>query len=249
MSNDLLVQQDGPVLRITLNRPDAGNGMTDAMAVEFAAVVNRAHESSELVLLRANGPDFCIGRAPRAKDAPPPAADAYRRRDEYDPIFNAYWAIRRSPVPVVGVIRGRAMGFGLAVTALCDVSFASDQAKFNIPEMDHNIMPTMVMSSVFDRMSRNAILWMTYSCDYIDAARAMTYGIVSTVVPDDRLDAEVARFCDTMANTPQPAIRGLKEFLRVAPTMDAQGGIDYARALHSLVNSSPEMKSKTRKHH
>ena len=44
MSQDLLVQQDGPVLRITLNRPDNGNGMTDAMALQFAEVVGKAHE-------------------------------------------------------------------------------------------------------------------------------------------------------------------------------------------------------------
>ena len=45
MSQDLLVQQDGPVLRITLNRPDNGNGMTDAMALQFAEVVGKAHET------------------------------------------------------------------------------------------------------------------------------------------------------------------------------------------------------------
>lgn len=250
MSNDLLVEQDGGVLRVTLNRA-SDCGMTDPMAIAFARVVNEAHQHADIVVLRSNGRDFCTGRSRGDNPTPPPSGplDAYKRRDEYDPIFNCYWAIRRSPIPVVGVIKGRAMGFGLAIASLCDVSFAADSATFNIPEMNHNIMPTMVMSAVFDRLNRNAILWLTYSCDYIDAQRAMTYGIVSTVVAEARLDAEVAAFEKKMLSTPRPAILGLKEYLRVAPTMDAQGGVDYARALHSMVNSSSEMKTRQRSQH
>jgi enoyl-CoA hydratase len=246
MSNELIIKQEGTVLHITINRPNDGNGMTDDMAREFTDVVNHAHERADMILLRGNGPDFCIGRAPRDPRAAPPAPEAYARRAEYDVIFNAYWSMRRSPIPVVGVIQGRCMGFGTAVAALCDVSFAADTARFNIPEMNHNVMPTMVMSSLFDRMNRNAILWMTYSTDFISAERAMIYGIVSTLVPADKIDAEVSAFCKKMADTPRLSILGLKEYLRVAPTMDAQGGIDYARALHSMINSSSEIKSRNR---
>jgi enoyl-CoA hydratase len=144
------------------------------------------------------------------------------------------------------VIRGRCMGFGTAVASLCDVSFAADTARFNIPEMNHNIMPTMVMSALFDRMSRNAILWMTYSTDFITAERAMQYGIVSTVVPEAKLDAQVAEFCQKMAKTPRVSILGLKEYLRVAPEMGTQGAVDYARSLHSMVNASAGIKSRYR---
>ena len=247
MSQDILVVQDGPVLRVTLNRPDDGNAVSDPMAVEFADIIGRAHQTSDFVVLRASGKDFCIGRA-RGKSGGPPATppEAYQRRTENDVIFNCYLAMRRSPVPVIGVIHGRTMGFGTAIAALCDVSFASDAATFNIPELEHNIMPTMVLSSLFDRMPRNAISYLTYSTDFIDAQRALAYGIVSEVVPSARLDEAVEGFCRKMLQTPRPAILGVKEYLRVAPTMDAQGGIDYARSLHALVNTSSEMKKKSR---
>ncbi len=241
MSNELLVQQDGLILRITMNRPEQGNGMSDAMALKLASVLDRAHESSELVLLRGAGADFCTGRA-RDPNGPPPSPEAYVRREEYEAIFDCYSSIRRCQIPVVGAVQGRAMGFGTAVVALCDVSFASEAASFNIPEMAHNIMPTMVMSALFDRMSRNAILWMTYSRDFINAERALLYGLVSTVVPADKLDQEVESFCAKLAATPRPAIRGLKEYLRVAPSMDAQGAVDYARSLHAMVNTASGMK-------
>lgn len=242
MSDQLLLEQDGRILKATFNRPD-DNACSDAMAAELSAALLKAHETSDMVLVRSCGPDFCTGRA-RNPDAGPPHPEAYTRRDEYDSIFYCYKAIRDAKVPVVGVIEGRCMGFGTAIASLFDVSLASSTAQFNIPEIAHNVMPTMVMSAVYDRMNRNAILWMAYSADFIDAERALSYGIVSQVVEADRLDAEVERFCQLLLSRPRPAILGLKEYLHAAPRMDEQGAIDYARSLHSMVNTAAAMKRK-----
>jgi enoyl-CoA hydratase len=241
MNKQLLIEQDGRILRIKFNRPE-DNGVSDSMAAALSEAVLKAHETSEAVVLSSVGPDFCTGRVRDA--AAPPSPEAYSRRSEYDSIFNSYKALRSCQVPVIGVIEGRAMGFGAAIVSLCDVSFASDIASFNIPEIAHNVMPTMVMSALYDRMNRNAILWMAYSADFIDAQRALSYGIVSQVVAHDKLSAEVDRFCSLLLSRPRPAILGLKEYLRVTPRMDEQGAIDYARSLHSMVNTAAEMKRK-----
>ncbi|HVL57452.1 MAG TPA: enoyl-CoA hydratase/isomerase family protein [Burkholderiaceae bacterium] len=238
MSNPLETRQDGRLLRITFSRSDCG--VSDSMAAALADALMSAHQTSDAVLLTSAGADFCTGRVRDAST--PPATEAYSRRPEYDPVFNSYKALRASSVPVVGAIRGRAMGYGTAVAALCDVSFASDAATFNIPEINHNVMPTMVMSALYDRVNRNAILWMAYSAEFIDAQRALSYGLVSTVVPDAQLTEQVERFCQVLLGRPRPAIQGLKEYLRVAPRMDEQGAIDYARSLHSIVNTAAAMK-------
>ncbi|WP_135468329.1 enoyl-CoA hydratase/isomerase family protein [Crenalkalicoccus roseus] len=238
MSEALHIVQDGRLLRITFAREDGG--VTDSMAATLAKTLAKAHETSEAVLLTSAGPDFCTGRV---RDFPgPPAPEAYARRPEYDGVFNSYRAIRNAQVPVIARIAGRAMGYGTAVAALCDVSFAADTARFNIPEITHNVMPTMVMSALCDRVNRNAILWMAYGAEFIGAKRALEYGIVSQVVPETTLVAEVERFCATVLARPRPAIFGLKEYLRVAPRMDEQGATDYARSLHSLVNTAAAMK-------
>jgi enoyl-CoA hydratase len=238
MSDPLSIVQDGRLLRIAFARE--GCGVSDSMAERLSETLARAHETSDAVLLTSAGPDFCSGRARDV--AGPPSSEAYTRRDEYSGIFGSYTAIRETPIPVVAAIEGRAMGYGLAVAAICDVSFASETASFNIPEIEHNVMPTMVMSAVADRMSRNAILWMAYSADFIDAQRALTYGIVSTVVPAAALLQEAERFCRVLLARPRPAILGLKEYLRVAPKMDERGATDYARSLHSMVNTAAAMK-------
>ncbi len=241
MHPHLIIRQDQRLLRIQFNRSE-DNGVSDSMAAVLSEAVLKAHETSDAVLLSSTGPDFCTGRIRDAGS--PPAPEAFARRPEYDSIFNSYKALRSCQVPVIGMIEGRAMGFGTAIAALCDVCFASDSASFNIPEIGHNVMPTMVMSALYDRMNRNAILWMAYSADFISAAQAQQYGIVSNVVAQKDLQAQVQRFCDILLSRPRPAILGLKEYLRVAPRMDEQGAIDYARALHSMVNTAAEMKRK-----
>ena len=105
-------------------------------------------------------------------------------------------------------------------------------------------MPTMVMSAVYDRMNRNAIMWMAYTAEFISGERALTYGLVSQVVASGQFNAEVERFCQVLLSRPRPAILGLKEYMRVAPRMDEQGAHDYARTLHSMVNTSAAMKKK-----
>jgi enoyl-CoA hydratase len=239
MSEQIRIEQDGRVLRVTFNRPE-DNGVSDSMAAALSAALATAHETSDVVVVSSVGPDFCTGRI-RDAGGPPPA-EAYARRPEYDAIFNSYKSVRSAQVPVVGILRGRVMGYGTALAALCDVSFAADTATFNIPEITHNVMPTMVMSALYDRVNRNAILWMAYSADFIDAKQAKDWGIVSQVVEQDKLDATAAGFLDVLLSRPRPAILGLKEYLRVAPRMDEQAAIDYARALHSMVNTSAAMK-------
>ena len=108
--------------------------------------------------------------------------------------------------------------------------------------MTHKVMPTMVMSALYDRINRNAIMWMTYSAEFIDAQQAMMYGIVSRAVDADKLEDEVASFCETLLSRPRPGILGLKEYLRSAPRMDSQGALDYARSIHSMINTAAAMK-------
>ena len=191
MSQEILTKQNGPILEITLNRPNEGNAATDEMAAELIRLLGEAGGSSSLVLLRGAGKDFCIGRASMGKPRPAGPMEALERRHSTEVIFDCYGAFRRSPVPIVGVIQGGALGFGCALAGLCDITIASDAASFQIPEMSHNIMPTMVLSALVDRVPRKALSYLVWSTAVIGAERALSLGIASEVVPAASLEEEV----------------------------------------------------------
>jgi enoyl-CoA hydratase len=241
MSENFIVEQDGGVLRVTINRGDAGNAMTDAMALELTGIVNAAPKTSRMVLLRGAGKDFCIGRAARPPTGNP---EALERRRFSDIVFNTYGAIRDCGVPVVCVVQGRALGFGCAVAAVADITIASDNATFQVPEMLHNILPTMVMSALVGRASRKAITYLVHSAKEVSAERALAYGIVSDVVPRAELEDAVKTLCANMLQAPAVATEGVKDYLRRAMTMDVPSAVDYARNLHAVVNSSSEIRKK-----
>jgi enoyl-CoA hydratase len=239
--SDFLVKQDGPVLRITLNHPERGNAVTDEMVVELARLVREAPKTSDLVVLRGAGQDFCVGRVGMGA-RPPVEPSAYERRNFSDIVFEAYGALRNSIVPVIAAVQGGAHGFGCAVAAACDITLASDKAIFSVPEMAHQIMPTMVMSAFVDRVPRKAMAYLVYSMFAVSAERALAYGLVSDVVPDAELDATLEKLIANMLKAPSIALRAAKEYIRTAPDMPIAGAVEYARNLHATINSAAEIR-------
>ena len=247
MSNEIVTAKKGPVLEITLNRPAIGNAASDGMAIELTQLLLNAGANEEIVVLRAAGDDFCVGRETMGKRPPGQQPDALELRRRNDVVFNCYGAFRRCEIPVIGVVRGRAFGFGCAIAAVCDITLAADSAKFQVPEMAHNIMPTMVMSALVDRVPRKAMTYLVWSTAVVTPARAREAGIVSEIFPGAELDAAVNALCEQIMKAPRPARVGCKDYARAALDMDVTGAIEYARSIHAVINSSSEMLPKGHK--
>src|SRR4030095_15232409 len=99
-------------------------------------------------------------------------------------------------------------------------------------------MPTRVISALMDRVRRKDLTYLVYSTAIISATRAREVGIASEVVPDAQLAKFVEDLCKTILSMPDLATKGAKEFFRHGLTMDTPGGIDFARNIHAVLNSS-----------
>ena len=156
-------------------------------------------------------------------------------------VFNCYGAFRRCEIPVIGVVKGRAFGFGCAIAAVCDITLAADSAKFQVPEMAHNIMPTMVMSALVDRVPRKAHD-LPGVVDRGDQSRA---GARSRHRERD-LSGGRARCRGRGAVRADHAgaaagARRLQGLCAGGLDMDVAGAIEFARSIHAVINSSGEM--------
>jgi enoyl-CoA hydratase len=240
MAEPILHERDGDVTTITLNRPEVGNRLSDPMAAQLADMIDAAAKESRLILFRAAGEQFCLGREAMGQRGA--AVEAYEFRGRSEVIFNCYDAFRRSKVPIIGAVQGRALGFGCALAALCDVTIASEEARFQLPEMGHQIMPTIAMSALIDRVPRKAALYLVYSTDEIDARQALSFGLVSHVVPSSQLDLTVIQLVDKLKKCPLPAVMAVKEYATFAYRMDTPAANDFAKNLHATINSSSAMR-------
>jgi enoyl-CoA hydratase/carnithine racemase len=242
MADPVLVQKQDDVTTITLNRPEAGNRQTDATWAEVTRMFDEAGRNSRVILFKGAGADFCLGREAMGQQPVAPL-EAYIVRDRAETIFNLYGAFRNSKAPIIGVVQGRAAGLGCALAALCDITIAADKARFSFPETAHRIMPTIAFSALVDRLPRKAATYMIYSAQEIDAPKALTFGLVSDVVPSGDLEPALQTLVDHLKKMPLAAALAVKEYARAAFGMNTQGATDFARNLHATINSYSGMRT------
>ena len=220
------------VCRIELNRPDCGNLVTSTMVVELTEHLRSVAADVKLIVISGQGQDFCKGRdyqtAPESAGAGKSAPSALTIREQMTaPMTTLYSTLRDAPVPTLSVVQGAAYGFGCALAGACDMTIAADTARFRLPEMGRGLPPTLAMTALWDRVTPRAIGYMVYSTAELTAVDASRIDLVHAVVPAAELPARTTALVETICKQPLDAIRSVKEYLRVAPSMPAvaRGGL------------------------
>lgn len=134
-------------------------------------------------------------------------------------------AVRLFPTPVIARIPGWALGGGLELAAACDIRIASNRAHLGMPEVKVGI-PSIIHAALLPRLIGQARAnWLLLTGDNIDAAQALAWGLVDTVVPLDRLDEEVARLARQFAGYGKSVMRQQKRLLREWQTLPLEDAI------------------------
>jgi enoyl-CoA hydratase/carnithine racemase len=230
-------REQGAVSTIGLNRADAGNRLTNAMAEAVAAALARSAQS-RVIVLRGAGNDFCIGR-----DMQPPAPGARVSPGEImktdaQPMLDLFDALRRCRQPVVAVVQGRAWGIGAVFAALADVTYAATDATFRLGELERGIPPALALSALIDRMPPKAVAHLVYSAEPISAPAALAAGLVSRIVEPAKLDEEVNVFVARLLAFAPDTVQAVKQYLTTAPRFSEAQAALYGSSLLANVLSS-----------
>lgn len=229
--------QDGAVATLTIDRAAEGNMLTVEMLAEFSAGVRKLGASdAKLIVLRSEGEVFSRGRDVRGAKPAPTALGV--RETVTAPILDVYDALTNAPVPVIAAVQGEALGFGCALATACDITIASDKARFQLPEMEKNLPPTLAISAMMASVPRKALTMLVYSMQTIDAQAALQLGIVSQVVPHGDLGRTVDALAAAMATRTREALVAVKDYMRTAPAMERRGAADFGANLLAAVLAS-----------
>jgi enoyl-CoA hydratase len=235
------IQPAVQVATVTLSQPETGNLLTldDIRALGQHIRELGSREDVKLVMLCAKGENFCMGRKPGAA-APGPKNALKIRNGVTQPILDMYADVRATPVPVFAVVQGQARGFGCALLGVCDLAIAAESARFSLPEMDHNLPPTLAISAVLGKVPPKRLVHMVYTRLPITAAEALSWGLLSEVAPLDELVAAAARTAARLTDRDRAALCAVKEYMNVAPYVDPQAAARLgANILANVLSSAP----------
>ncbi len=192
--SELLIENDGAVRILTMNRPDKLNALDTALtqALFDALLAAQADEAIRAVVLAGAGRGFCAGAdLGEFKDLTPDNAALVERRAELT--MNLHRVFSQLAKPVVAAINGAAMGGGAGLALAGDVAIMSATATLGYPEVKHGIVAAIVMANLVRNVGRKAAFELVAGGEPVDAARACALGMVNRVVAlEELLPAAIA---------------------------------------------------------
>jgi 2-(1,2-epoxy-1,2-dihydrophenyl)acetyl-CoA isomerase len=213
---DVLTQQDGAVLTITLNRPDVYNAFNWELHAALAvALVEAADPEVRAVVITGAGRGFCSGQDLKEfQELPGGIRESLE--ETYHPNIRA---IRVLEKPVIAAINGATAGAGLSLACACDVRIASDQASFVPGFIGIGLVPDSGGSLFIHRLLgyARAFEWMV-SNRRLGADEALIWGLVSEVISHDRFGKRTAELAEWYAALPTRAVAMTKRLFEHAYT-------------------------------
>ena len=213
--SDIISDKSGSILRVELNRPAKKNAMTSAMYITLADLLNRAAKDDQIrvVLWHGAGDSFCAGNDIEdfLKNPPGPGESPQAR------LINALINFEK---PLVAAVQGAAIGGGTTMLTHCDFVYAGESAKFQMPFINLALVPEFASS--YSIPARTGYLRAAELIQLglpFDAVRAAELGLVTRVVPDQKLLATATETAQKLAEKPAAALQACKRLMK-APFRD-----------------------------
>ncbi len=224
---NVLLQRDGAVATITINRPKALNALNPATVDELRRCGDeiRQDRAVHCVVITGAGEKAFVAGADIAAmvEMSPIQAREFSRQGQQ--LMSALEAL---PIPVIAAVNGFALGGGLELALSCDLILAAQSAKFGQPEINLGIIPGFGGTQrLTRRIGIAAARLMIYSGDMINADEALRLGLVNRVLPAGELMAEAQKLATTLATKAPIALQQAKAAINVGSDIDLQDGCDY----------------------
>jgi len=219
-TEELLVNQEGHILTLTLNRPDRLNAISRPMLREFSSKLSEANQDPEIrvIILTGTGRGFCAGLD--LIDSQNRGIGSGASSDQPRQLFN----LRDAPItvmwnldkPVIAAVNGGAAGYGMDLALLADMRIAGESAKMAAVMVKRNIVPESGGTWLLPRLigwAKAAEIY--YRGRTLNAKESLEMGLVNTVVPDDQLMPTAMEWAREIAANAPMAVQTTKRMMRM----------------------------------
>lgn len=235
MLQNLILNKEGPIAVIQLNRPQKKNSLNAELRREMETTLREIADDTVLraVILTGGEEIFCAGADISEIKEATTAESAYRHAREFQLLFDQ---VESLPQPVIAALSGYALGGGCELALACDFRIASETAKFGLPEIKIGAFPagggTQRLPRLIGAARAKEII---FTGDPINAEEALSLGLVTKVVPKERLLEEAKSFASKLAALPRLALQAAKRLINRGLETDLTSALELeARCLGTL---------------
>lgn len=237
---NILVEVQGRVGIVRLNRPKALNALNDQLMDELghALLAFDADEQIGCMIVTGSEKAFAAGA-----DIGAMASYTYMDVFKGEYITRNWEKIRQVRKPVIAAVAGFALGGGCELAMMCDFIIAADTAKFGQPEIKLGIMPGAGGTQRLPRaVSKAKAMDMCLTARMMDAAEAERSGLVSRIVPAEKLIEEAVAAATVIAAMSLPSVMMIKEAVNRAYESSLSDGVQYERRLFHSTFATEDQK-------
>ncbi len=224
-------QVEGGIGFITLNRPEKCNALSSEMLKELYKALDFG-EDVRVVVIRGKGKNFCAGH-----DLSEILAEPLEVKRHFELCRRVMERIRGMGQVVIAEVRGYAVAGGCQLVAACDLAVASENSKFGLPGIKLGLFcftPTVFVSRC---IGVKRAFELAFTGELIDAKKALEWGLVNRVVPDDSLERETLELARSIAKYDYDLIAEAKRFFYSQLAMETFDALNYAINTISLYSS------------
>lgn len=250
---DLLLAQDGPVVTITLNRPERLNAFTGAMQLGLARLCHEIEEDGSVraVILTGAGRGFCAGgdvkgmfeSRVQGSGGPP----IIHSRPLLQPWGEITLAIRNLSKPVIAAVNGAAAGAGCDLALACDIRLASESARFGETFVKIGLVPDQGGMYLLPRLvGLERACELIFTGEVIDAQEALRIGLVSRVVSADALLETARELALRISQNAPLAVRLAKRGIYAAQESTLRDALDFVASAQLRLQQTTDHKEGVR---
>ncbi len=236
----ITLEYDGPVAIITNNRPDKHNAANDEMDAGLWEILGELQRNPEVraILWRANGKSWSSGRdvgqiGVRTEDI-----------DNLSFIERGHRGIKQVfqiQAPILCVLKGWVIGGSFERALCCDLRIASEDTRFMLPEVVHGVIPDSGgMARLFQICGHGVAMDLILTGRTMDAEEALRHGVISRVVPGDKLEDSAREMAKKIAEAPAFTVKMARRNMGLIADGAVLRSIDEEAATQSLVFASSD---------
>lgn len=235
--SNLLYEKNNHCAVLTLNRPDVRNALNEELMKSIVDTLDQADNDKDVrvIVLKGSG-DKAFSAGGDLNKLREKTQDGVIGIREYTTNYaNLILAVNKVSKPIIASVQGYALAGGCGLAVACDLTVASDKAKFGVPEINIGFWGAIITAPIVRAIGMKKAMDFFYTGRLVDATEAERMGLINRVVPHAELDNEVTRLAEEISAKSPLVMRIGREMFLTSQGMDYEQKVHYLREMATML--------------